>query len=69
LKDIEQQMKMCPICVKDQLDDKKDKNCWISCFGCAAWCCYACALDQFKRASETVYYCENFIKLMEDEEN
>jgi len=32
-------------------------------------CCYACAPDQFKRASATVYYCENYIKLMEDEEN
>ncbi len=37
LKDIEQEMKTCPICDKDQLDDKKDKNRWISCFKCAAW--------------------------------
>ncbi len=52
-------------CDKDQLDDKKDKNSWISCFRCAAWCCYACVPDEFKRASATVYYCENYIKLME----
>jgi hypothetical protein len=69
LKDIKQQMKMCQICDKNQLSDKKDKNRWISCFRSAAWCCYACAPDQFKRASATVYYCENYIKLMEDEEN
>ncbi len=36
LKEIKQQMKMCPICDKDQLDDKKDKNRWISCFRCVA---------------------------------
>ncbi len=53
----------------EQLDDKKDKNRWISCFRCAAWCCYAFAPDQFKRASATVYYCENYIKLIQDEEN
>jgi hypothetical protein len=54
------------ICDKEQLDDK---NRWISCFRCAAWCCYACAPDQFERASATVYYYENYIKLMEDEDD